>query len=139
MSSNFLITTDSNSELRIGYDYGLGITTVGNADEPATNQVWVDFRSMEPIHPVIGGGEVGIGALNHNERRDDEMLVSKEAFLEACADSNTKLSRPQRKIIKDMEHDEWRYFLARLLLGGELAAVLDEFKDEPLLVKNVDA
>lgn len=64
-------------------------------------------------------------------------MLSKETFLEACADSDVKLTRTHRKIIKDMSSDEWTYFVARLLLGAELLSLLDLFKDEPQLVKVV--
>lgn len=94
------------------------------------------------------GGDIGITAPGHllhpvthnyDEGRDDDMLVSKGSFLEACADSGIKLTRANRKIIKRLTSDEWGYVLARLLLGGNLTDILGEFKDEPILVKNVDA
>lgn len=132
--SSHLTSDGVQADLYIGHDHAY-FPTISIADNSTLKFDSGDTR----IGITAPGHLLHVTAPNHDERRDDEMLVSKEAFLEACADSDVKLTRKHRKVIKDMEHDEWRYFLARLLLGGKLIAVLDEFKDEPLLVKNVDA
>lgn len=83
------------------------------------------------------------GNLNRNltidsdERRKDKML-SRQALIEACADSDVNLNWEYRQIIRNMTSDEWMYFVARLLLGAELLPLLDSFREKPQFVKVVE-